>query len=85
MSVQERVLRTIVQEGHRPVAPDQMDLSLEQLGLDSLDKICILFGLEKEFNLSIPEEEARQYSTVRQIIEAIHRHLGASSQSSVSG
>ena len=69
MTVCDRVLKVISEEGHREVRPEQLDATFEELGVDSLDKVCILFGLEKEFSISIPEEQARRFSTVRQVIE----------------
>ena len=71
MSIEERVLRVIAQEGHRDVRPEELDRSFEELGVDSLDKVCILFGLEKEFGLRIPEEDARRFRSVRQVIERL--------------
>lgn len=78
MTVCDRVLKVIAEESHREVRPEQLDTTFEELGVDSLDKVCILFGLEKEFSISIPEEQARRFSTVRQVIE----HLSAPGETS---
>lgn len=71
MTLQERVLSVISKETHREITSEQVDKSFDELGIDSLDRICILFGLEQEFALSIPEDEARQFLTVRQIVERL--------------
>ena len=71
MTVEERVLSVITKETHREITAEQVDQSFDELGIDSLDRICILFGLEQEFSLSISEDEARQFSTVRQIVERL--------------
>ena len=76
MSVRDRVLKVIAEESHREVRAEQLDATFEELGVDSLDKVCILFGLEKEFSVSIPEEQARRFSTVRQVIEHLARRGG---------
>ncbi len=77
MTVEERVLKVIAHEGHKEIKDDQLDMNFEELGLDSLDKICIVFGLEEEFNLTIPEAEARQFSTVRQVIARLNQVVEA--------
>ncbi len=77
MTVQERVLKVVAREGHCELSEDGLDKSFEELGLDSLDKVCIMFGLEQEFDLTIPEAEARQITTVRQIIERLSRWMEA--------
>jgi len=71
------VLKVIAEEAHREIRPDQLEQSFEELGVDSLDKVCILFGLEKEFGVTIPEEEAREFSTVRQVIANLTRRVEA--------
>ncbi len=82
MGVQERVLKVIAAEGHKEISLEQLDSSLEELGLDSLDKICILFGLEQEFNLTVPEAEAKQLTSVRQIIDRLSQLQDAPTASS---
>ncbi len=80
MSVQERVIRVMAQEGHCELSEDQLDKSFEELGLDSLDKVCILFGLEQEFDLAIPEDEAKQITNVRQIVDRLGRWMASAAQ-----
>jgi len=41
------------------------------LGADSLDTVELIMELEKEFNISIPDEEAEKISTVSDAIERI--------------
>lgn len=76
-SIEERVLKVVAQEGHRQLSEEQLDKSFEELGLDSLDKVCILFGLEQEFDVTIPEDEARQVTSVRQIVERLSRWMAS--------
>ena len=54
------------------VAPES---SFEELGIDSLDGINILFALENEFNLSIPDDAAKQVRTVADLIAGIRTLL----------
>ena len=80
MSVQERVLKVVSGETQKSVAEDQLEKNFEELGIDSLDKVCILFGLEQEFNISIPEAEARQITNVRQIIDRLSQEAASGPQ-----
>ena len=49
------------------------DSTFEQLGIDSLDAVNILFALEGEFNINIPDEEARSIRTVQEMIEGVRK------------
>lgn len=45
------------------------------LGADSLDTVELIMEFEKEFNLSIPDEEAEKIETVGDAISYIENHL----------
>ncbi|MDD2593240.1 MAG: acyl carrier protein [Bacteroidales bacterium] len=45
------------------------------LGADSLDTIELIMEFEKEFNLSIPDEDAEKITTVGEAIEYINQHI----------
>ena len=64
------------------IAPEAIgaDASFEQLGMDSLDKINFLFELESEFNLDIPDEEARAIASVGQIVDRLEKQLSQKKQ-----
>lgn len=42
------------------VAEISLETPLEDLGLDSLDKLCLLFEIEDHFNVAIPDTTASQ-------------------------
>jgi acyl carrier protein len=44
------------------------------LGADSLDTVELIMEFEKEFNLSIPDEEAEKIETVGNAISYIEAH-----------
>ncbi len=69
MNVQDRVLKVIAAEGHRTLTAEEVGKSFDEMGVDSLDKVCILFGIEKEFGVSIPEDAARRFASVHQVVE----------------
>jgi len=60
------------------IPPDRItpDSTFEELGIDSLDGINILFALENEFNINIPDEGARDIRSVRQMLDQLEKLLG---------
>jgi acyl carrier protein len=56
------------------VSPEhvRIDSTFQELGLDSLDAVNILFEVEGEFNIAISDEQARQIKDVRQMVEGVN-------------
>jgi acyl carrier protein len=54
-----------------------LDKTFEELKIDSLDGINILFALEEEFKVDVPDEAARQILSVRAAVEGIQKLVGA--------
>jgi acyl carrier protein len=75
----DRVLKAIATSKRIPRETVTIDSSFEQLGIDSMDAVEILFALENEFDVSIPDEEVRQVRNVRQMCEGIERLVAAKS------
>ncbi|MFN0104943.1 MAG: acyl carrier protein [Bryobacteraceae bacterium] len=71
--VLERVVRTLAETQKLPLETVTPEATFEQLGIDSLDGINILFALENEFDISIPDESARQVRDVRQLAEGVQK------------
>lgn len=67
----KRVMDCIAETQHLPADQVAIDSSFEELGIDSLDGINILFALETEFDINIPDEQAREVRTVRQMVEGV--------------
>jgi acyl carrier protein len=76
-SVQDRVLRVIATTRRVPLETVRPDSTFEELGIDSLDRINILFELEGEFDIEIDDEQAKQVTTLQQMIEGITLLLAA--------
>jgi len=78
----ERVLSVIAASKRIPRERVTLDGTLEDLGLDSFDQLNLLFALESEFNISIPDEQAKSIRTVREMAEGVRKLAsGASGQS----
>lgn len=56
-----------------------LDKSFEELGMDSLDNMNLLFEVESAFNISIPDEEARSIRTVREVVDGVRKLVEAAS------
>jgi acyl carrier protein len=56
------------------VDPEEITLETtfaDDLGADSLDVFQIVMGIEEEFDIEIPAEEAEKISTVEEAVELI--------------
>lgn len=72
-----RVARVIAVSQQIPPESITIDRTFEELKIDSLDGINILFEMESEFSIDIPDDAARQIRTVRQMVEGIQKLLAA--------
>jgi len=74
--VAEKVKAIIVDK----LGVDESEVTLEasftsDLGADSLDTVELIMELEKEFSISIPDEQAEKISTVGDAIEHLEKAL----------
>jgi acyl carrier protein len=77
MTVENRVIELIAKEKNLDPADISLDSTLESLGVDSLDAINLVFELEEQYGISIPDEGALGIETVRQIVEGVEGELAA--------
>lgn len=76
-SVQDRVLKIIANTRRIPLESVRPDSSFEELGIDSLDRLNILFDLESEFDIEIDDEEAKKVQNIPQMIAGIEHLVDA--------
>ena len=60
----QRVLNTIATTQRINPEIVKVESSFQELGIDSMDGINILFALENEFDITIPDEQAKQIRSV---------------------
>ena len=67
------------------ISPEKITVesTFDELAIDSLDATNLLFSLEEEFGVSIPDAEARQIRKVRDAVDAVERLLAAKAQAQV--
>ena len=75
----QRVLKVIATSKRLPLETVTIDSDFQQLSIDSMDAVEILFAMENEFDISIPDEEVRSVRNVRQMCEGVERLLAAKS------
>ena len=51
------------------------DSTFKELGVDSLDAVEIVLKLEEEFEIEIPDEDAKEITSVKAAVEYIERVL----------
>ena len=52
-----------------------MDMTFDQLGMDSLDSLALVSDLEEAYNVTIPNQEVLKIKTVRQAVESLEKVL----------
>jgi acyl carrier protein len=77
MSVKDKVILIIAEQGLLDVADVSLSATLEDLGIDSLGVLESIFAIEEEFDIEVPfnanapEESEFDISSVATIISAV--------------
>ena len=75
----QRVIKVIAATKRIPIESVTIESDFAQLGIDSMDAVEILFALENELDVSIPDDEVRSVRGIRQMCEGVDRLLLAKS------
>jgi acyl carrier protein len=81
----QRVLKVIATSKRIPLETVTIDSEFEQLTIDSMDAVEILFALENEFDISIPDDEVRSVRNVRQMCEGVAKLVAAKTADAATG
>ena len=71
-----RVMACVAKSQKIPVENVTIDSAFADLGIDSLDAVNILFELENEFGIDIPDEGLHGIQSVRDMVNALEPLLG---------
>ena len=74
-----RVVSIITTQQKLPAGRVTPESTFEELGIDSLDGVSLLFVFEEEFDITIPEHVAQQMKDVRQVVAGLQKVLKARS------
>jgi acyl carrier protein len=78
--LQQRVLTIIAETQRKDPALVTIDSSFEELGIDSMDGVNIIFALENEFNINVPDEEVKTIRSIRDMVNGVRKLTEASQQ-----
>jgi len=73
----QRVLKVIATSKRIPPETVTIDSDFQALGIDSMDAVEILFALENEFDISIPDEQARAVRSIRDMCAGVEKLVAA--------
>ncbi len=69
--VTKRVVEAVAAVKKMPVEQVNAGQTLEELRVDSLDAVTLVFDLEEAFGVSLPDDKVRSLRTVQDIIDGI--------------
>lgn len=73
MNVGDKVIEIIEREQHLEPGTVKLDSTFAELGIDSLDGVNILFAVEEEFKVDIPDAIAQNMKSVAQVVDGLTR------------
>ncbi|MDP9360376.1 MAG: phosphopantetheine-binding protein [Acidobacteriota bacterium] len=73
--IEQQLIEIVRKEKDIPADLLQSDTDLASTGIDSLDALTILFNIEEEFHISIPETAARAMKTFGDMVDAVAAEL----------
>jgi acyl carrier protein len=66
-----QVMAVIARTQRIPADSLSLDKTFEELKIDSLDGINIIFAIENEFGINIPDEGVQNLQSVRQVVDGV--------------
>ena len=75
--IAERVLDVIAKTQHLEIEKVTAFSTFAELNIDSLDGLQIMFALEEEFGITIPDEAAKKFTSVQQAIDGVRSLISA--------
>jgi len=81
----QRVLNTIASAKRIPPETVTIDSEFQALNIDSMDAVEILFALENEFDINIPDDEVREVKNVRDMVNGVERLVAAKNAGAQAG
>ena len=68
-----RVLAIIAETQRKKPEEVKIDSTFEELGIDSMDGVNIIFALESEFDISVPDEEVKTIKSIQDMVDGVRR------------
>lgn len=77
----DRVLVIIANAQHVPLESVTIDKTFDELQIDSLDAVNIVFAIEEEFRIAVGDEQVASLRSVRDVVEGIDKLLAVKAAS----
>ncbi len=77
MEIAKKVIEKVAEYKEVPAEEISAETTISELGMDSLDAMNLIFELEEEFDLAIPDEEVFEMKTVGEIIKGVEQLIAA--------
>jgi acyl carrier protein len=71
--IERRLLAIVKNEKNLPGDKLAPETPLVDAGIDSLDSLTILFAIEEQFHISIPDDKARSIKTFADMIDVVQQ------------
>jgi acyl carrier protein len=68
-----RILEIIAETQRKDLSEVTIDSTFEELGIDSMDGVNIVFAIENEFNINVPDEQVKSIRSVRDIVNGVEQ------------
>lgn len=73
--IQQQLIEIVTKEKNLDPSLLTPDAELASAGIDSLDSLTILFAIEEQFSISIPDTAARAMKTFGDMVDAVAAEL----------
>lgn len=75
--IEQQVIRLVADTQKIDLAEIRPESTFEELKIDSLDGLNLLFAVEGEFDIQVPDDEAKNLRSVQDIINGVNKLLAA--------
>ena len=69
--IAQKLIEIVRKEKQVPDDKLTQDTALADAGIDSLDSLTILFAIEEDFHISIPDDKARGMKTFGDMVDVV--------------
>ncbi len=76
-AIEQTLKESIARQKMLAVEDISLDSSLEELEISSLDAISLVFDIEDQYGVEVPNDELKKLRTVGDIVDGVHQLLGA--------
>ena len=72
-----RIIEIIAKTQTLSIESVTLDKTFDELGIDSLDRLNIMFVIEEELEISVPDDQLVAFKSVRDTVDGLERLLAA--------